>query len=618
MQKKKRSHGILFCILLSLFVLFSFSGCKDKKPPSDTQGTQSTAESTQKAEPSGTEEVTDPPVTGDTSDTTTSPETDDIGSSEPPSSTDTPSTSNDPDTDDEVSSDSPESSTSPESSSTPETSTEPDTSTGTGTDDPEPMDEPIQAEEYEKTETLPDCPTLPDNTERVEIVQSNVIISDKILVEYIKGGGRLSFDFPNPILLETDDGYEFYDLSKDKPEKCDSIHVKQAVEFDGISYHVDFLYCIVGNKISLINYDCESFPPDGMFMSAPSAIAGRTDAVVLNIYSSGEQYSEYPLLFSLSDYSVQDILFDSSFEFVYPDNEITPPPIPDTGDGSGTGDSPDPTLPDMGSGSASLHDTPEQDSQTGNSDDTDDMEGSDNETDPNPSNEPITPTSVIFNSSLQCAVIRDENADKVYLLNLKNDTLIEFPYGSYMHYFIDDTHVFYIITEYEGEDAITDGYCLDTETGISAHTLKHDANEKTEPRFIKDAAYAIIVYTERESQAAVVNLLSGEKLTISGYRFKDDTTVTVNSSMTHLLFSNTNDNFITEDLAILCLESKSFKVLKIEGECERFEIGTHFVSDNKIAIFSYLNEDPDHFYISLYTFEDFLTVEDEHNKPTEQ
>ena len=118
---------------------------------------------------------------------------------------------------------------------------------------------------------------------------------------------------------------------------------------------------------------------------------------------------------------------------------------------------------------------------------------------------------------------------------------------------------------------------------------------------------------EKEKQAAGVNLITGEKIEISGYDFNIGMTIAANGSMTHLVFSDVDEDYVTKDIAILCLESRTFKVLETEGECERIDMdGTYFISDNKIAVFSYLPEDDEHFYLSLYTFKDFVTVDDEH------
>ncbi len=603
--------SVLLCCLLCV-------SCKDgtsNNGSSDTTGVvvsepigTGTAEpvGTGTAEPPDTDippSTTDTPASSDTPGTSTPPST-----IRPPVSSDTPVTSKPP-----ITEQPPESSTQP-----PETSKPPETSA-----QPPETEPPIEIEEYDTPETIPDYSTLPENTESVQIVHSTVI-SDKILVEYIRGGGRVTPGFPSPIILATDDGYEFYDLSGTSPVKCESTHVNTTVEFDGVTYFVDFLFCISKNTVTLINDDCSADPPASSFRTAPAAIVGRSDAVVLYLFSSGEQYSEYPLLFNLADNSVEDIFAELEFEFSYPDNKADIPPLipeepelpelpvqpsvptPPDGNGDAVGtqeaeikDPPDSTLaPD---GSQEPNGTPDTGTDV-DPDNTPDVEA-----------DPINISSIKFNDSLTLAVVIDDLNLKTYLIDIQNNKKAELPYESYMHCFIDSTHLFYVISEADGDEDIPIGYCFDTQTQAATPTLRPDEGEATETRFISGSAYAIIIYTEREREAAVVDLLTGERIFLSGYDFRADMTVIANKSMTHLLFSNINDNYVTEDLAVLCLKSRSFKVLKMQGESNRVEIGTHFVSDNKIAIFSYLPNDSEHFYISLYTFEDFLTVEDEHN-----
>jgi len=218
---------------------------------------------------------------------------------------------------------------------------------------------------------------------------------------------------------------------------------------------------------------------------------------------------------------------------------------------------------------------------------------------------------------LTYAVVCDDAEYKIYLFGLSDNSCTELPEDSFMHYFIDDGHLFYVVStiqesEADGEVQYTErtyGYCVDLDTGLTREVLSPSEEKATETRFINGSRYALVIYTDIDGEAEVVDLLEGKKQLIRGFSFSEYTTVDTNDSMTQLLFSNANDSYTTEEIAVLDLESGIFRMLKIEGGCERIEMDIRFVSDGKIAVSSYLTDDPDHFYVSLYTFFDFCNTE---------
>ncbi len=428
--------------------------------------------------------------------------------------------------------------------------------------EPPVIDDSIKAEQYGESESFPDYSLFPEITDGVGVVGSTAI-NDKITVDYIKGKGNPMQGYSGLIAIETDNGYEFYDILGAMPRKCEAHHVNTTVEFMGTAYYVDFLWCEYNGSVVLINDDCSLPLPQNTLRTAPVAIEEKTDAVILMLYSSGEYLTQYPLLFKLADYSFEDAFGELGIRFAYPQNEQGQP---------------EPS-------------SEEQEAEQ---------------------SEPIVNITLIqFNRSLSHAVIMDELSEKIYLLSVASKSLTELPSESYMHWFIDEGYLFYVISEYDGSSDKTSGYCMDLQTNTTDLTLSTDLDEPFDIRFIKNSAYALVIYSNRSTYASVVNLISGEVLLLSGYDFNLGMTVAVNSTMTHIIFSNIDDNLVTKDLAILCLQSHSFTVLKTSGECQRFELdGAYFIADNKIAIMYSLQDDREHFYLSVYTFGDFFTHED--------
>jgi hypothetical protein len=211
-----------------------------------------------------------------------------------------------------------------------------------------------------------------------------------------------------------------------------------------------------------------------------------------------------------------------------------------------------------------------------------------------------------MSDDLSNAIIISGNSenDKYYFCDIAKGQITEMK--SYVNSelttcrFIDNDTIFYT----KNNGTAFDGFRFDIKTKKTVQVLENSQDYSAETGgIVFCGTYALCVNTN--GKAAVLNLKTGKKITISDFVYTKDTDVIVNQDDTRIMFmqfDSTANRLGIKSLGVLNMKSEKLTMLSREGYENRYEVNLSWFDNNRVAIWARAAEYGNDNYLYLYEF----------------